>query len=64
MPFVAFNLLQVFEISGIGELIKIDQADVLMLFQHIDDKIGANESGTAGHKIGFHNNFVFPFALQ
>ena len=54
MAGVALHVLQVLQIAGIGQLIQVDQADILVFFQHIVDKVGANKTGTAGNKISFH----------
>ena len=52
---VALDVLQVLQVAGVGQLVQIDEADVLVLLQHVMHKVGADETGTAGNKIGFHN---------
>src|SRR5699024_276058 len=57
---IAFNVLEVFQVAGIGQLVQVDDADVLMLFQHIVHKVGTDETGTAGGKISLHSLFSIP----
>ena len=52
---VALDVLQVLQVAGVGQLVQIDEADVLVLLQHVMHKVGADETGTAGNEIGFHN---------
>ena len=54
MAGIVLDIFQVFQVAGIGQLIQVDQADILVFFQHIVDKVGANKTGTAGNKISFH----------
>ncbi len=40
---VILDVLQVLEVAGIGQLVEVDEADVLILFQHIVDKVRADK---------------------
>ena len=45
---------QVFQVAGIGQLVHIDDANVLVLFHHIQDKVGADKPCSSCDQIGFH----------
>lgn len=60
MAWITFTAFEVFKIASIGELVQVDEQDIVILLQHIVDEIGADESGTAGDKILFHIN-TLPF---
>ena len=55
MAGVALNVLQVLEVAGVGQLVKVDQQDLGVLLEHIMHKVGTNKTGAAGDKIFFHN---------
>ncbi len=40
---------EIFQITGVGEFIKINNLVGRMVFQPIMNKIGANKTGAAGH---------------
>jgi hypothetical protein len=46
---VRSDILQVFQITGIGKLVEIDDVIRSITGQDIPDKIGADEPGTAGN---------------
>ena len=48
MPRIAGQRGHVFGISRIGELVQVQDTDVLIFLQHILHEIGADESGAAG----------------
>ena len=61
---VVHNALEVLQIAGIGQLIKIHDADILILVQHVVYEVGSDEAGAAGDKIGFHDVLLFPLVDQ
>ena len=62
VPGVPFHVLQVFQVPGVGQLVQVDQENVIVLFQHVVDEVGANEAGAAGDQIFFHYPLTFPSA--
>ena len=54
MAGIALDALQVFKISGIGQLVKVDKKNVVILFQHVVNKVGADKAGAACDQIFFH----------
>ena len=49
---VALQLLEVFKIACVGQLVDVYYADVVMLSHHVEHEIRADESGSAGNKVG------------
>ena len=47
MARITLDVFQVFKISRICKLVQIYEQDVIVLFKHIVDEVGADESGTA-----------------
>ena len=45
---VVFHALQVFQITGIGQLVHIDDLDVAVFVQHINHEVRADKAGAAG----------------
>lgn len=65
MACVTFDAFQVFQVSGIGQLVQVDQQDVLIFFQHIVNKVGTNKTGTASDQILLHTLFSpLPISVQ
>ena len=50
VPGVPFHALQVFQVPGVGQLVQVDQENVIVLFQHVVDEVGANEARTASYE--------------
>src|SRR5665648_60264 len=51
---IALDADQVFKISGIGQLVKIDDLDILVLLQHVKNEVGPDKTGSARDEISFH----------
>ena len=64
VPFVPPGLLQVLQISRIGQGVQVDNADVGIFFQQIQHHIGADKPGAAGDQIRFHQYRTFPSATD
>ena len=58
MTSVALHALEVFQITCVGQLIQIDQQDIVIFLQHVINKIGTDKTGATGNQIFFH--IVFP----
>ena len=49
---------KVIKVAGIGEQVKIYKRDVLVILEHVSDKVGADEPGAAGDEYCLHNNLL------
>ena len=57
--FSVCNLFEVFFVSCIGEFVKVDDFDIVIVgFEEVVDEVGSDESASAGYEVGFH--FCFP----
>lgn len=56
MARIALHGPQVLAIARIGERIYVHNANIIVLIQHIQHKVRADEPGTSGNQIGLHNN--------
>ena len=45
---------KIFKVSRISELVQVNESDVIVVGQHVIDKIAADEAGTASDEICFH----------
>ena len=59
---VALHAFEVLQVARVGQLVQVDQENVVVLFQHVVDEVGANEAGAAGDQIFFHYPLTFPSA--
>ena len=48
IPGIVLDRGQVLQVARIGELVQVQDTDVLIFLQHILHEIGADESGAAG----------------
>ena len=53
MAVVAFQLGEVFEVSGIREIVEVDDADIVACTREMQDEVGADEAASAGDEDGF-----------
>ena len=64
MTRIILNLLQILQVSCISQLIQVDDLDVLILLEHVIDKVRADESGASGYQIGCsHSVFLLHSVL-
>ena len=59
-----FDVFQILKISGISQLVHIDDADLVVIFpEHVVNVIGTDKSGSSGYEIGSHeiSSIVFIF---
>ncbi len=54
MTLVVFDRRKIVKITGIRQKIEIDDADIIVFFEHVKYEVRSNKSGTTGHKIVFH----------
>ena len=54
MARVALHALEVFQISRIGQLVEIDEQNVVIFLQHVVNKVGADKAGATSNQIFFH----------
>ena len=59
MAGIALHAFQVFQVSGVGELIQVYKQYILVFVQHIVYKVGADKSGAAGDEVFFHGGVSF-----
>ena len=45
---VVLDVAQVLEVAGVGELVEVDDLDVVVLGEHVAHEVGADEAGAAG----------------
>ena len=64
MTGIPLDVLEVLQIAGIGQLVQVHQTDILVFLQHVVDKVGADKTGAAGDKIGFHYTIILRSSLQ
>ena len=51
---IPFYTLEVFQVACIGQLVAIDEQDVVIFLQHIVNKVGADKADTTGDQIFLH----------